>query len=113
MVTKNKYRAKKTVVDGITFDSKREAEYYCELKLLKRAGEILDFKLQPSFVLLDSFKKYGKTIRAIKYIADFEITHNDGTIEIVDVKGFKTKDFLIKQKLFDAKYPHLKLTLIS
>jgi hypothetical protein len=109
----HKYGAKKTVVDGIKFDSKREADYYCELKLLKRSSEIKDFTLQPEFVLLDSFKKYGKTIRGIKYRADFKIIHKDGSVEIIDVKGFKTKDFLLKQKLFDKQFPDLKLTLIS
>lgn len=109
----HKYGAKKTTVDGITFDSKREAEYYGDLKLSKRAGIIKDFELQPEFVLLDSFKKNGKTIRGIKYIADFKIIHKDDSIEIIDVKGFKTKEFSLKQKLFDEKYPDLKLTLIS
>lgn len=80
-----------------------------ELKLSKRAGIIKDFTLQPEFVLLESFKKFGETVRGIKYRADFKIIHKDGSVEIIDVKGFQTKDFKLKQKLFDSQYPELKL----
>ena len=67
----NKYFNKKTVVDGIQFDSKLEANRYCELKLLEKSGEIKDLKLQPKFLLQESFKKNGKTYRKVEYIADF------------------------------------------
>ena len=53
------------------FDSIRESQRYKELKLLERAGEISNLKLQPKFLLQDSFKKNGKTYRKIEYIADF------------------------------------------
>jgi hypothetical protein len=109
----HKYGAKRTTVDDIKFDSKREADYYCELKLLKRSGEIKDFELQPEFVLVEDFTKFGEKVKGIKYRADFKITHNDDSIEIIDVKGFETKDFKLKKKLFDEKYRDLKLTLVS
>jgi len=66
----NKYRNIKTTVDGIRFDSKREAERYSELKLLERAGIITDLKLQPKFELIP--KHNGN--RALTYIADFSYT---------------------------------------
>ena len=69
----SKYRNRKTIHDGITFDSKGEANRYCELKILERAGEISDLTLQPKFTLQESFKKNGKTHRAITYIADFPV----------------------------------------
>lgn len=109
----HKYGAKRTTVDGITFDSQREAEYYYELKLLKRAGRIKDFELQPEFILLEDFTKFGKKIKGIKYRADFKIIHNDSSVEIIDVKGFQTKDFKLKKKLFDNQYRDLKLTLVE
>lgn len=59
---KNKYRNIKTTVDGIEFDSRKEADYYCQLKLLKRAGEIKDFGLQPRYELQPTFKKNGTKI---------------------------------------------------
>ena len=56
---KSKYSNIKTVVDGIEFDSKKEADYYCQLKILKRAGEIKDFDLQQRYELQHTFKKDG------------------------------------------------------
>ena len=61
----NKYYARKTEVDGITFDSKHEAERYCELKLLWRAGEIRELMIQYPFELIPAQKdEKGKTIAA-------------------------------------------------
>ncbi|WP_235425051.1 DUF1064 domain-containing protein [Heyndrickxia ginsengihumi] len=101
---RSKYGNKKTIVDGITFDSKAEARFYSELKLRKQAGEIKDFVLQPRYILQDGFVKNGKTFRKIEYVADFEIHHNDGTTEVVDVKGAITKEFSLKRKMFEFKY---------
>lgn len=109
-----KYGAKKTEVDGISFDSKLEARYYLHLKEKKRNGDIRHFTLQPSYLLQEAFKDdTGQSIRKIEYIADFLITHNDGKVEVVDVKGMETSDFRIKKKMFLYKYPHLKLSVIK
>ena len=109
----NKYNARKTIVDNIAFHSQKEANYYCELKLRRMAGDIQDFVLQPEFTLLDGFIDCtGKRQRAMKYKADFTILHNDESEEVVDVKGHKTKEYLIKKKLFLAKYPEYKFTEI-
>ncbi len=67
----NKYRNKKVIVDDYIFDSVQESRRYKELKLLERAGKISNLKLQPRFLLQDSFKKNGKTYRKIEYVADF------------------------------------------
>ena len=103
---KNKYNNKKPTYDGIKFDSKKEAKYYLELKILKKAGEIKDFELQPEFVLLEP-EKDRVTGRGIRYRADFKIINNDDSEEIVDVKGFKTNIYKIKKKLLLAKYPEI------
>lgn len=103
----NKYRNIKTIVDGIRFDSKREAERYSELKLLERAGVITDLKLQPKFELIP--KHNGN--RALTYIADFSYTEGGEKI-IEDVKGMETKEFKIKKKLFEYFYPDLKLKIV-
>lgn len=58
--SKSKYGNKKTEIDGHMFDSKAEAQYYQELKLRERAGDILFFRLQPRYRLLDGFEKHGK-----------------------------------------------------
>lgn len=103
-----KYGNRKTVVDGIKFDSKLEADRYCELKLLQRAGKITDLKLQPAFELLPSFRKNGTTYRGIYYKADFSYTLNGKTI-IEDTKGYRTEAYCLKKKLFEYRYPELHI----
>lgn len=108
----SKYKAKKKEIDGISFDSHSEAQYYLYLKDKKEKGEILDFFLQPKFTLQEAFEKNGKKFREIKYIADFEILYPNGDREVVDVKGFETPDFKIKKKMFEKNYPYT-LTLMK
>jgi len=91
---KSKYGAVKTSADGQTFDSKKEAEYYCELKTRLQAGDIKGFCLQPIFILAPG----------LKYKADFIVFNNDGTSEVIDVKGFKTKEYITKKKVFEDKF---------
>ncbi|WP_376706626.1 DUF1064 domain-containing protein [Listeria booriae] len=102
--TRSKYNNKKTTIDGFTFDSKAEAAYYGHLKLLKKAGEVESFKLQPRYLLQEGFRKNGKSHQKIEYVADFEVLYADGHTEIIDIKGVKTEAFKLKQKLFERKY---------
>lgn len=103
----NKYGAKKTVAGGITFDSQREAERYCELMLMLRAGEIRELKLQPEFTLQEGFRTpSGEKIRAVKYIADFmykTLIDGEWRTVIEDAKGKRTKEYMIKKKLMEGK----------
>lgn len=106
-----KYNARKTIVDGITFDSQKEAYRYGELKLLELAGEISCLKLQPRFVLQPGFRdKNGKRQSPISYVADFQYVEN-GIPIIEDVKGMETPVFRLKKKLFLYRYPHLHLRI--
>lgn len=91
---RSKYGAVKTSIDGQIFDSKKEADYYCDLKLRLQSGDIRGFCLQPVFILAPG----------LKYKADFIVFHNDGTSEIIDTKGFKTKEYIAKKKVFEDKY---------
>lgn len=100
---KSKYSSAKTDVDGIAFDSKKEAEFYAELKLREKAGEISHLRLQPRYLLQEAFKYDGKQYREIEYIADFEYIENGETV-VIDVKGFKTAVYMLKKKLFLYKY---------
>lgn len=109
----SKYLSHKTVVDGITFDSKDEAKYYEALKIRKYRGEIQNFELQPKFTLVGGFKKLGKTYRAITYTPDYAIYHNDGSEEYVDVKGMTTQQGELRIKLFNHFYRDLKLSIVS
>lgn len=99
---KSKYRANKVSVDGHTFDSQKEADYYCELKLRLQAQEINGFCLQPIFILAPG----------LKYKADFVVFHKDNSTEVIDVKGFKTKEYIAKKKVFEDKF-NLKITEIE
>ena len=108
---RNKFGAIKTVVDGITFDSRKEARRYLELKEQVKSGLVDSFELQPKYLLQESFKKDGKTIRAINYIADFEIFYADGTIVVEDSKGIETDVFKLKRKLWEYKYRDMRLVV--
>lgn len=109
----SKYGSKKIVIDGISFDSKDEGKYYEYLKMLKTQGKILNFELQPKYTLIPGFKYFGKTRRAMTYTPDFRIYHLDGSEELIDVKGFSTQQGELRRKLFEYKYPDLKLTWIA
>lgn len=94
---RNKYRAIKTIVDGIKFDSKKEARRYQELKLLEKSGEITNLTLQPRFDLIINDVKCGF------YKADFQYeTAFESIVE--DVKGMKTPVYNLKKKLIKAIY---------
>lgn len=108
---KNKYNAKKVLLDGILFASQHEADRYIDLKLMLRAGEIADLKLQVKYVLIPAKREpdrtgprggkiKGKVIeRETAYIADFVYKTKDGTEIVEDAKGCRTKDYRIKKKL--------------
>ena len=94
-----KYHAKKTELDGITFDSKKEANRYAELKLLERSGAIHNLQRQVRYELIPAQKKDGKTVeRACHYIADF-VYEDSGKTVVEDVKGYRTKEYVLKRKL--------------
>jgi hypothetical protein len=110
----SKYHARKLTVDGRTFDSRAEANRYRQLVLLQRAGKISALACQVRFVLQDGFKKNGKTYRPIVYVADFTYTDNErDRVVVEDVKGVRTKEYLLKKKLFEKKYPNLTITEVE
>ena len=92
---RNKYNAKPTVVDGIRFDSKREAEYYNALKLRVKTGDVLFFLRQVPIHLP------GGT----KLVIDFLEFHTDGSVHFVDAKGKETDSFRIKRREVEHHYP--------
>lgn len=104
-----KYHSKKTTIDGIKFDSKKEAQRYVELKTLETAGRIKSLVLQPEFVLIPSFKKNGKAYRKTVYRADFGYLDKNGNYIVEDVKGFKTDVYRLKKKMFEHLYPDLTI----
>lgn len=109
-MARNKYGSRKVVRDGMTFDSVKEYNRWCELRLLERAGQITDLRRQMTYLLIpcqyepDTIGvrggvKRGKLLeREVSYVADFVYTQ-DGNTVVEDTKGFKTKDYIIKRKL--------------
>ena len=120
--TKHKYRAIKTTVDGKTFDSKKEAKRYTELKLLEKTGMITHLELQPTYQItvngVDICKYKADfryfTVRAEnreqysnskgEWVVPTKTGDREGQI-IEDVKGFKTPIYRLKKKLVEACYP--------
>lgn len=101
-MARSKYGARPTFVDGIRFASMAEATHYAELKLLLRAGKIVDLVLQP---------RYPLTVNGIEvgtYIADFGYTITEPraaqSAVVVDVKGFDTPVSRLKRKIAEAIY---------
>jgi len=135
MMKPPKYRNKKVYVDGHIFDSTGESQRYLYLKDQEKKGKIFNLELQPKFELQGSFKKNGRTWRAMTYSADFRyrkvvgITwsvdlgrddeendtppHFETEVVIEDFKGKETDVFKLKRKLFEKKYPHLTIRVVK
>jgi hypothetical protein len=97
----NKYHARKTTVYGRTFDSKREAEVYLILREKLRLGEIKHLECQPTYTLLEGFRdNQGKPQKPITYTPDFLVEYDDGRREVIEVKGVRTRDYMLRKKLF-------------
>lgn len=109
----NKYGSKKIEIDGIVFDSKKEAKRYQELSLLEKAGAIQDLQRQVKYVLIpaqyETIERYSKTGKRLKdskkcierecaYYADFVYQQNGKTV-VEDTKGMRTTEYIIKRKL--------------
>lgn len=94
----SKYHAKKTVVDGIEFDSAKEAKRYTRLRDMERAGWIQGLRLQVPFEILPSFECDGVKYRGMSYVADF-VYYRAGKVVVEDCKGFKTAEYKMKKKL--------------
>lgn len=109
----NKYNNKKTIVDGIKFDSEMESHYYIYLKQLKEIGEVVDFILQPTYLLQEGFNLNGKRIRPITYKADFKVIYKDGHEEVIDVKGKLTEEFKIKRKMLLYRYRDINFKCVQ
>lgn len=109
----SKYRNIKVKVDGMKFDSKREAKRYLDLKQMQSLGLISNLRCQVKF----KFEVNGKPLKCLAkgskqltYTADF-LYIKDGIEIVEDVKGFQTKEFKIKKALFETIYnKEIKLT---
>ena len=94
----SKYHSRKITTPEGTFDSKREYERWCELKLLQRAGKIRDLRRQVRYHLVPAQYNKIRNERPVDYIADFVYLQNGRTV-VEDVKGKRTPEYIIKRKL--------------
>ena len=106
--TGSKYHAQKTVVGDTTYDSKKEAKRAQELHYMERSGTIKDLQEQVRFILQEEYvNNEGKKVRPISYVADF-VYEQKGQKIVEDSKGFRTKEFVLKKKIFMYKFPEYK-----
>lgn len=99
----SKYGAQKTTSQGRTFDSKKEAQRFAELRYMQMGGLICDLRTQVRYILIPTQydEETGKVIeRAVTYIADFVYQDlRTGQMVVEDAKGCRTKEYIIKRKL--------------
>lgn len=97
----SKYGAKKTMIDGITFASKAEANRYLVLRLSANGYTITDLRMQVKFDLAPSVVIQGRKRPPIRYIADF-VYMQDGKQVVEDVKGMLTSTYKLKRHLMKS-----------
>ena len=127
--SRSKYKAVKTTIDGVTFDSKKEAKRYTELKLLEKAGHITHLELQPEYQITINGAKICKYKADFRYFTvrqenneqyynskgEWQTPTMTGDKEgqiVEDVKGFKTPIYRLKKKLVEASYPGTQIVEI-
>ena len=103
---RSKYGNRKTTVNGVTYDSAKEARRGAELRLMERAGLISDLQAQVKYILIPAQRQRGKVVeRAATYIADF-VYKQDGKTVVEDVKSPATRTdvYKLKKKLMLYKF---------
>ena len=112
MPKKSKYNNEKTERDGFVYDSKKEANRGDILNELQKNGKIMSLERQKPFILIEPFNYRGKSIRGVKWVADFYYYDCDKKSWVAeDVKSPMTKrkpEYVIKKKLFMTKYPDIE-----
>ena len=128
MAYKKYHNIKTKTLDGIEFDSRKEARRWNELKLLERAKEINNLQRQVKYVLIPAqyettlrYSKDGKRLkdgtrlieRETSYVADFVYTDmKTGETVVEDTKGVKTKDYILKRKMM-LYFHHIRIKEIT
>lgn len=106
---RRKYGNKPQQMDGLKFASIRELKYYCDYKLLERAGQIRQLEIHPSFKLIVNGVKVGR------FTADFAYFDDKGR-HVIDVKSPSTaagEAFRLRKRVFEACYPGIVLEIVK
>ena len=112
-IDQSKKAKKKRTLNGYTFDSDVEYNFYEYLLSQQSEGIVKSIEIQPKYLLQEAYKKYDKNIRKIEYIADFLVKYTDGSEIVFDVKGMVLNDFKLKRKIFDYVYPDKILRCVN
>ena len=113
---RSKFGNRKAVIDGIRFDSKKEANFYLYLREAEKKGDISDLRLQVPYELIPAIyedqvihlKTKDKVVqrcvqKAVHYVADFVYIETSSNQEVVvDTKGFRTPEYKLKKKMMRA-----------
>jgi len=101
----NKFRNKPKTVNGIKFQSTKEADFYIKLLMLKKFGEIKEIELQPRFDYLITYSQNDLSLsKKTFYKADFRVKYTNNDVIIYDVKGVRTPEFIRKKKIIEHLY---------
>ena len=111
----SRYGAHKCEINGIEFDSVLEGMYYAYLLEEKKKKNVSNIELQTTFMLQEGFthRATGKKVRPITYISDFVFTDKNGITHVIDVKGKKTPDFKLKEKMLLNRYPDMNFYCVQ
>lgn len=101
--TKHKYKAVRVEHDDIAFDSKAEGRRYQALKMLRTAGDVVQFLRQVPFYLPGG----------VKYVCDFQVFWANGSVTFEDVKGMQTESFKAKKRMVEAMYAPIKIEVVK
>ncbi|WP_052293625.1 DUF1064 domain-containing protein [Azospirillum sp. B510] len=104
---KSKYRARRTVVDGISFASALEANRWSVLRQRERLGLIRELVRQPKFPL------HVNGVLVCTYIGDFSYRTSQGVFVLEDAKGYLTDVYKLKKRLLEALHPNLRITEVK
>lgn len=104
----------KRTYNSFVFDSAMEMKFYRDVVLPQVSnGNIIEYELQKPYILQEKFIKDGKTISAIKYVADFYLKYKSGDEQVIDIKGYPDSLALLKRKLFWYRYPDINYVWIT
>jgi uncharacterized protein DUF1064 len=108
---RNKFNAIRQTYNGVSYHSRREAQYAAELDLLRKAKRKADRVVDVQRQVRVPLDVNGKHIT--NYIVDFVVRFGDGREEWIEVKGFATDTFQLKQRLFQALYPERTYRIVK
>jgi hypothetical protein len=104
-----KYGNRKVTVDGLNFDSQREATLFMQYRMLEKAGQITHLEQHPVYKLVVNGAKVGRIT------PDFQFRELDGTLKVYDVKSpatAKTEAFRLRKRVFEALYPGVVIEVV-